>query len=332
MIALYDRIVGSLGRHFGSGGILAYHGVGPHPLSPEMHVDVETFRSQLMSLREHFEFISLSDFVSRLSADRSIQGCLALTFDDAYVGVCRFAAPVLRELDIPATVFVCSAQARGKSAYWWDLVYDIRSSRDEVRWEALLSLLDLPRVGLGDRGIFNRVKQRVMVAYSGRGTELVDQLTLRNRLGDFRSADYDELCTLASQARVEFGCHTASHPALPLLSVEEQAREITTSLRELETHLPRVRPFIAYPYGAYDEATLRIARECGMKAGFTIEPRIPVRSEYPTEIPRLCMQESFTIGTVFRNLATAHRIPRILFRGRRPRFPGTEGARTAGVL
>src|SRR6476620_5774425 len=44
--------------------------------------------------------------VARIRAGRPLQGLVALTFDDGYRGVFESALPVLRDLGLPATVFV----------------------------------------------------------------------------------------------------------------------------------------------------------------------------------------------------------------------------------
>src|SRR4051812_9501183 len=68
-------------------------------------------------------------------------------------------------------------------------------------------------------------------------------------------------------------CSYPAHPALPLLSYDEQIAEMKNSFSLLQSRLPRVLPIVAYPYGLYDRMTVRAARAAGMNAGLTMEGR-----------------------------------------------------------
>lgn len=92
--------------------VIAYHSVRPnwsHPLS----VTPERFRAQLSALAARgCHGVTLSEAV------RAGAG-LAVTFDDAFASVARWAAPVLDELGWPATVFVpTTAVTRGERLAW----------------------------------------------------------------------------------------------------------------------------------------------------------------------------------------------------------------------
>lgn len=326
MREVYHRFVALLERAFGSGGILAYHGVGKVSFAPQMHVPADVLRRQLLQLRDRYEFVPLVELVERLRRGRSVLGCISVTFDDAYSGVCRYGAPVLRELDIPATIFVCSDAAREGDVFWWDVVERIRVNCDKDRWERLRDLLGLGTLRMDDPQAPDKVRRRIMIQWSGRGQELCERLDGGERKASdpWRSSTLSELEAVASDERLDFACHTISHPVLPFLPPEEQKSEITEAYEWLRARLPRVRPFLAYPYGRYNRETAEIAAQCGMEAGFTTEPRTPARTEFPMYIPRLCVKESTEKDEVLRSLARAHRLPRILVRGRHPRLPTPE--------
>jgi peptidoglycan/xylan/chitin deacetylase (PgdA/CDA1 family) len=67
---------------------------------------VQTFRRNLQFLKEHTNVVGLSEYLSgRLCYSRLN---VVLTFDDGYKGWVSHALPVLRELELAATFFVCS--------------------------------------------------------------------------------------------------------------------------------------------------------------------------------------------------------------------------------
>lgn len=72
--------------------------------------------------------------------------------------------------------------------------------------------------------------------------------------------DNDPLCTI--------GIHTASHQRLNHLNQEEQEREIQECKQWLEGLLQAPVPYFAYPYGAYNADTIRVAKESGVELAF----------------------------------------------------------------
>jgi peptidoglycan/xylan/chitin deacetylase (PgdA/CDA1 family) len=97
-------------RKPGSAGILFYHRVAPrYPGLPEpgLNVTPDRLRLQLEGLLERgFGFIPLRALLNLLESGSAVPPrTVVLTFDDAFAGVFRWALPILRDLDIPATVF-----------------------------------------------------------------------------------------------------------------------------------------------------------------------------------------------------------------------------------
>jgi len=276
---------------FGCGGIVAYHDVTRAPFSPSIHVSVRAFTEQLEFLTaERFHIIPLSELVERRRRRRSIRRCVALTFDDAYHGVLEFALPLLQRFAAPATVFVAAGYAREPTPrYWWDRLTWVLDHADPD--------LVADRLGPGlRRGASSDAAGAALVASSaGRLSRAADAAiaALERVVGVVpeRSLSEQELHVLGRADLIEFGCHTVSHPALPALPPAEQRREIAASHVWLAERLPRVRRFLAYPYGQYDRTTVQAAREAGMEAAFSIEGRAAGPRFDPYTCPRIGMAE-----------------------------------------
>jgi len=84
--------------------ILTYHSIGLR--DHDMNVRPDPFRRQMEWLACHAEVITLAD-----AADP--KPGVAVTFDDGYRDNLLNAAPILRELDIPATVFIVAGRVGG---------------------------------------------------------------------------------------------------------------------------------------------------------------------------------------------------------------------------
>jgi len=65
---------------------------------------------------------------------------------------------------------------------------------------------------------------------------------------------------------IEIGSHTRSHPRLPQLGNAQKRDEILGSKTDLEEKLSRKIQFFCYPYGEYDEETVKLVREAGYSA------------------------------------------------------------------
>lgn len=90
-----------------------------------------------------------------------------------------------------------------------------------------------------------------------------------------------------SEAGVEIGAHSRTHPQLPQLPADALSAEVTGSVNDLEmTGLKRPRAF-AYPHGEHDERVRAAVAEAGILAAFTVSPGIVRRGIDPFQIPRL---------------------------------------------
>jgi peptidoglycan/xylan/chitin deacetylase (PgdA/CDA1 family) len=94
--------------------VLIYHRVGAG-MGREMDLPLATFRRQMKFLREGAEVVALSEGVARLSAGSPPGDLVAITFDDGYRDVFTRAWPVLRDLGLPATLFLATAFLEGKA-------------------------------------------------------------------------------------------------------------------------------------------------------------------------------------------------------------------------
>lgn len=79
--------------------VLLYHSVGsgPNSIAPQL------FQSQMAWLAEHADVLPLDDF---LAGAGSKQIRVSIGFDDGYASVADHAEPILRDLNLPATVYI----------------------------------------------------------------------------------------------------------------------------------------------------------------------------------------------------------------------------------
>jgi len=304
---------------FGCGGVVAYHDVVQAPFSPSMHVSVRALAEQLEFLAsDGYRIIPLSELIERRRGGRSVRRCVALTFDDAYHGVLELAVPLLRRFAAPATVFVATAYARAGARYWWDRLTWVLERADgglaqRLRDAGLAASSDAMRATLIASGAGR---------LSGDADAAIASVERTVGVVPERSLSEAELGELARAELIEFGCHTDTHPALPALPPDAQRREIASSYTWLAERFPRVRPFLAYPYGLYDRTTVSAARDAGMEAAFSIEGRAAGPRFDVYACPRIGMAEVNSLRSFQMRLSWLA-IPLVAWRngGWHPRMP-----------
>lgn len=95
--------------------VLIYHRIGAG-MGEEMDLPAARFAAQMNELRDHHDVVALHDGLDALAGGRALTGDLvAVTFDDGYHEVFSAAWPVLKDLTIPATVFVATGFLDGET-------------------------------------------------------------------------------------------------------------------------------------------------------------------------------------------------------------------------
>lgn len=124
-------------------GILMFHRVAPEVRGAARltwNVPPDLFRRQLAGLlRLGFEPWSLRDLLASLSSGREFPPrVFVVTFDDGYANVHDYAWPILRELNIPATVFLATHYLDQEAPFPFDDWPDIRApNAPPDRWRPL---------------------------------------------------------------------------------------------------------------------------------------------------------------------------------------------------
>ncbi|HUJ16770.1 MAG TPA: polysaccharide deacetylase family protein [Nitrospirota bacterium] len=110
--------------------ILNYHSIHP---SHETSTRPDDFMRQMGYLKTHFSVISLSDFYTMRTTAKDSPGNIAVvTFDDGYKDNYEYAFPVLKNLGLPATIFLTTGFINGEI----DITKECKSYRglDHLEW------------------------------------------------------------------------------------------------------------------------------------------------------------------------------------------------------
>lgn len=257
---------------------------------PVISATEESFRQQINWLCNHFQLLTLDEFVAQLDCPSAWHKRTALlTFDDGYRDNFDIAAPILLERNIPATFFITSGFLDSTELPWWDHVaYVLKQTqvqhltiqRDNQSKSTPLDidLTTTPRAraialvisALVDATIPN--EPWFLRELAARAEVEVDS----ERLSKMLFMSWDQLKQLANKSQnLTVGSHTATHRRLASLTRSSQQSELTESKQLLETRIDRKISALAYPYGwqgTYSPETKQLAAQAGYRLAFTSCP------------------------------------------------------------
>jgi peptidoglycan/xylan/chitin deacetylase (PgdA/CDA1 family) len=231
--------------------VLAYHGVRADPRVPMpfagLHVTAAELTAHCRLVAETCQPISLETWLAAEAGGPPLPPRpVLLTFDDGYRSVLEHGLPVLTRYQVPAVVFALSQVSAQGHLTWYDA---LSRASGEAAVEAL-------KFADGDRW-------RSAVA-AAPATSPDDPCALLSPA---------EIRELATSGLVEIGGHTAHHPILARLTVDEQRDEIVSDRQNLEAWTPFAVRAFAYPNGRpgldYDADTVAVVAQAGYRIAFT---------------------------------------------------------------
>ena len=267
------------GRQQGRLRVVTYHRVadvadGNTVLDPRLiSTTPALFARQMEHLARHYRVVTLHEVIDAVNGRASLPAHATLiTFDDGYRDLKDHAFPVLRRLQLPATVFVATAfPADPERAFWWDRVYRALIGTPRRAWE-------LPPLGLlrfRDKAerteSIRRLQNHIVTLPHSEGMRLVDAICAEAGARDAAPASvlsWQELREAGAHG-VTVAAHTRTHPILTNVPLEQARAEIAGSLVDVERETGAAAPAFCYPNGNENEAVVRAVREAGVAVAFT---------------------------------------------------------------
>ena len=272
--------------------ILLYHRIATS--ESDVHalcVPPEVFRRQTEFLARHRRIVPLREMALAAMEGQSLDGAVAITFDDGYLDNLELAAPILAEFGAPATFFLTSEQLDRPRRFWWDVlegaVLQSSASRLVLRiaGEDWLRPLGTERRATHDElyGLLKRSGPAVR-------DDVVRQLTswaAVTALSSDRPVMSHELRTLASLPGVEIGAHSVHHLDLTAVGRTELFQEVFECRSTLERATGRSVDLFAYPYGSVSPLAVEMTAAAGYLFAVTCEARALRPYERAHRLPRL---------------------------------------------
>jgi len=243
------------------------------------------FKKTLEVINRFYHFIPIQDIERYYFDNYKLTSCCHICFDDGDTTVYENALPVLRSMNLPATIFVSPKIVKEEVNYWFQekSFYDDTDIKRIIAESHGVRYLDIARYSVGS--IFKTMKlkdiQRIIIEMRPRG---VHSFISRKNI------NLTQLYEMQKSNIISFGAHTMNHPILSNESDEDSRIEIETSINELSELINEEVRYFAYPDGTYNisfnEREVNILRENNIKLAFTTENRFIHPSDDPLLVPR----------------------------------------------
>ncbi|GAB5443913.1 MAG: polysaccharide deacetylase family protein [Fuerstiella sp.] len=260
--------------------VLAYHRIDDeHPEDQFYPGLISTtpagFAAQMECLSARYHVCTMDEVVAAVesrSHDLPPDSVL-LTFDDATLDLARHAWPILKSMDLPATVFVPTAYPdQPDRHFWWDRLYRaVMHSRPGT----CIPVSDSTSVTLTNReqrlATFRQLKERLKQLPHDRFQILLSRIVQAADVPDPAHNNvlgWPELKRLHTEG-LTLAPHTHTHPMLNQLPDAQIREEVDQSLDTLRTQLGSVCPALAYPAGGVSDSAVRECEAAGIKVAFT---------------------------------------------------------------
>lgn len=263
--------------------ILMYHRILPHNddramlEEPGMQVTPKTFRRHLEFAAEYFEFVKLSEWLENRQTGRPLppRAC-AITFDDGWADNYEFAFPIMRDLNVPGTIFLVSGMIGTQQKFWPErlsLAVNIIARQHVEKWSN--PTLNWLRQAATDYSFDNsppsieQLSQLIAHAKQFTDKEVHDRLDkIESELGlslpknPASLLDWQQVEEMTASGLLEMGSHTCHHTRLnELTPAHILEHEIIASKQTIEKQIGQPVKIFCFPNGDYSPAALALVKK-----------------------------------------------------------------------
>ena len=240
--------------------VLIYHRINPEqdPFSIGA-LKPDIFKKQIEFLKKFHSILPLRDILLRAESGELPPNTIAITFDDGYADNYTYAFPILKEYEVPATLFLTVGAVGNETPLWFDKIfYAFKVTKVDV--------VDLRDWGLDTYNLHdnkNRIQvlpkiiSRLRYYYEKERNEAITILLEKLKVSGFTEIrnlmiDWDMAREMDNNG-FTIEAHTVSHPILSRLSEDRIDEEIRVCKNILEDKLQKQIKIFAYPNGSPDD-------------------------------------------------------------------------------
>jgi peptidoglycan/xylan/chitin deacetylase (PgdA/CDA1 family) len=296
------RLNGISNRYY----VLPYHMVVNEPNGFYPATSILNFEKQIAHLAKNYKIVTLNEIVDRVRNRDSIRRCVAITFDDGFRDNYENAYPILRKVNVPATVFLATHCVETGAAPWFIKLRYVFMKTAKTDYQPVLNgkSISLQMRTKEEKYAASEIIMTYLKHCSdGERISLLNRLVEELGIRDFGGLDnlmlnWDQIREM-SEHGISFGAHTVSHPVLAAIPIDEAEREISESKKTIEGRIGKPVGSFAYPFGKRDDykpEIFPILERLQFRCAVTTETGINNYSTSPFELNRFVPWELSMTG------------------------------------
>jgi peptidoglycan/xylan/chitin deacetylase (PgdA/CDA1 family) len=266
-----------------------------------MWISDETFRKDIEWFSRRGELVDIKTILdTSMPDDRPL---FSITFDDGWIDNYTYAYPLLKQNNVPATIFLVTNAVETGEIFWVeDFLYKIATLDSTVENPAKevldeqLRKASIPR----DKGVTGASQLAELLAENLKTLpepEREDVIgKVYTRLGLSTAPlkghilNWDQVREMDSSG-ITFGSHTHNHVILQYANDNLAKDELENSRRILTERLGKVPEYFCYPNARYRTDNADILRSTGYRYAFRMH-NLPLKKDYNEYfIPRYLLNE-----------------------------------------
>ncbi|MDE7073570.1 MAG: polysaccharide deacetylase family protein [Odoribacter sp.] len=283
--------------------VIFWHGVEYVSETPSLHIAPDVFEEEIYFLNKHYEIISIEEYEDRFRRDGFSGREIVLTFDDGYRNNLTVAAPILKSLNLPFTVFVSTFHIESGQFFPTAIVR-------MIVLDSVISYICLRSIGLEvhlhDRVQRSMVCDKIISVLKHSSVKMVNAICQEllahvseeelSRLSSMHQADrpmtWDDVQKLHDEYSCTIGSHCVDHFICNEYQDEKEVeRQLKESKRLIEEKTAASCDYLAYPNGVYKAGdvtpfAMQMVKQAGYKLAFTTVTDRLRRNSNPYLMPR----------------------------------------------
>lgn len=228
---------------------------------------LKNFRQEMKFLKEWFNIVTLDEAVQNIRRKISPnKPSVVITFDDGFEDNYRLAFPVLKELNIPATIFLTSGLIGTDKLPWVDKIGEsIFFTREK---QLILNSFSMNTVfNLGSvqdkRNSCEKITIQLKELDYFERMRIAEEIIQKagNRQTQKRMLNWQEVREM-SENNIDFGAHTMTHPILSKMPLDSAKTEINDSKTTIEGKAGIAVKHFAFPNGRKEDFNDELKHYC----------------------------------------------------------------------
>jgi len=299
-LPLVERTIWRILR--GGSAVFMFHRILPSGepcYDPELATSTQAFSAFLDWLGENYQVVPVDELVKRRekSANSKRPWC-AITFDDGWADNYLHAFPLLRQRQLPATIFLPLRFIATLQRFWQEELWLRLGNLDPERQRKIIlrAAQCLPWFPATAESLhsLDGLRRFLLTRPTEEAENFVRLLTESSGSSTSNSSrsflNWEEIRHMQA-AGISFGSHTVNHRLLTQMEQAKAAGEIQESREELMGHLGAKIPGFAYPWGAAGRATRNAVKQAGYDFALTTRPGLVKAEADPWMLPRIAISD-----------------------------------------